>query len=64
MFALADQRVHMYVKPVVVEPSRLFLIASVGSVLPSLEMVVAPKYAVEKIDRFLVVSLVTNFFQK
>lgn len=56
MFALANQKVHMYCKPVIVEPSRLFLLASAGSVLPALEAVVASKYSVEKIDRFLVVA--------
>lgn len=56
MFALANQKVHMYCKPVLVEPSRLFLLSSVGSALPALEAVVAPKYSVEKIDKFLVVA--------
>lgn len=56
MFALPDQRVHHYCKPVTVDPSKLFLIASAGSVLPSLEAAIAPKYVVEKQDRFIIVS--------
>ena len=56
MFALPDQRVHQYCKPVTVDPAKLFLITSAGSVLPSLEAVIAPKYVVEKQERFLVVT--------
>jgi hypothetical protein len=57
MFALPDQQVHHYCKPVSVEPSKLFLVSTVGSVLPALEAVLAPKYVVEKQDRFFIVSL-------
>lgn len=60
MFALPDQRVHMYCKPVSIDPNKLFLLASAGSVLTALELVVAPKYTVEKMDRFLVVSLAVH----
>jgi hypothetical protein len=56
MFALPDQRVHHYCKPVSIDPSKLFLITSAGSVLPSLEASIAPKYVVEKQDRFLIVT--------
>jgi hypothetical protein len=56
MFALPDQRVHHYCKPVTIDPSKLFLIASAGSALPSLEAAIAPKYVVEKQDRFIVVT--------
>ena len=56
MFALPDQRVHHYCKPVTIDPSKLFLIASAGSVLPSLEAAIAPKYVVEKQDRFIIVT--------
>lgn len=57
MFALPDQRVHHYCKPVPVDPSKLFLVSTVGSVLPALESVLAPKYVVEKQDRFFIVNL-------
>ena len=56
MFALPDQRVHQYCKPVTIDPAKLFLVASAGSVLPSLEAAIAPKYVVEKQDRFLIVT--------
>lgn len=57
MFALPNQQVQHYCKPVQVDPSKLFLTVTAGSVLPSLEAAVSPKYTVEKQDRFLVVSL-------
>jgi|SRR5579885_833155 len=56
MFALPDQKVHQYCKPVTIDPSKLFLVASAGSVLPSLEAAIAPRYVVEKQDRFLIVT--------
>jgi hypothetical protein len=64
MFALPEQRVHMYCKPVAIEPSKLFLLVSAGAVLTALELVVAPKYVVEKMDRFVVVSPAPNPFKK
>jgi hypothetical protein len=57
MFALPDQEVQHYCKPVSVDPSKLFLLTTAGSVLPALEAVVSPKYVVDKQERFLVVSL-------
>lgn len=57
MFALPGQQVQHYCTPVPVDPTKLFLTVTAGSVLPALEMVVSPKYVVEKQDRFLVVSL-------
>lgn len=60
MFALPNQQVHHYCKPVSIDPSKLFLTFTVGSVLPSLEAAVSPKYSVEKQDKFLVVSPVNK----
>lgn len=57
MFGLPNQFVHMHCQPATVEPSRLFLTANVGAVLPALEAVIYPKYTVEKIDKYMVVSL-------
>lgn len=56
MFALPDQRVNMYCKPVEIDPSKLFLLVTAGSVLTALELVISPKYVIEKMDRFLVVT--------
>lgn len=57
MFALPGQLVEHYCTPVPVDPTKLFLTVTAGSVLPALEAVVSPKYSVEKQERFLVVSL-------
>lgn len=56
MFALPDQLVSMHCRPVPIEPSKLYLLTSSTSVLPSLETAVGKKYAVERVDRFVVVS--------
>ena len=56
MFALPDQRVHQYCKPVTIDPSKLFLLTSAGSVLTALETAVSPKYVVERQERFVVVT--------
>lgn len=56
MFALPNQQVQHYCKPVSIDPAKLFLVVTAGSVLPSLESVVSPKYVVEKQDKFLIVS--------
>ena len=56
MFALPDQVVSMYVKPVTIDPSKLFLLSSASSVLPALELVLEKKFTVEKVDRFIVVT--------
>lgn len=56
MFALPNQQVHHYCKPVSIDPDKLFLVVTAGSVLPSLETAISPKYTVEKQDKFLVVS--------
>lgn len=60
MFALPNQQVHHYCKPVSVDPNKLFLLTTAGSVLPSLEVALAPKFSVEKQDRFLIVSRSAN----
>lgn len=56
MFALPDQRVHHYCKPISIDPAKLFIIPTVGSFLPALEAVITPKYVVEKQDKYLLVS--------
>ncbi len=56
MFALPDQKVHQYCKPVMVEPNRLYLLTTASAVLPSLEHALGPKYVVELLDKYTVVS--------
>ena len=56
MFALPNQRVHNYCKPISVDPDKLFLIPTAWAVLPVLEQLLNPKYIVDKQDRFLIIS--------
>lgn len=56
MFALPGQTVSHYCKPAVVEPSKLYLLTTATSVLPSLEAAVGRNYVVESIDKYTVVS--------
>lgn len=58
MFALPNQLVSVYYKPINVEPNRLFLVAltQATSVLPALETTISEKYLVEQIDRFIIVT--------
>jgi hypothetical protein len=56
MFALPDQVVSMHVRPVPIEPTKLYLVANSTSVLPSLEAAVGKKYVVELADRYLIVT--------
>jgi len=56
MFALPGQTISYYCKPAIVEPSKLYLLTTATSVLPSLEQAVGKKYIVESIDKYTVVS--------
>lgn len=59
MFALDNQFVHLYYKPVLLDPSKLHLTAltKATSALPALETAVSPKYQTEQVDRFITVTL-------
>lgn len=61
MFALPGQTVAHYCKPVVVEPSKLYLLTTASAVLPSLEEAVGKNYVVESIDKYTVVSRKPTF---
>lgn len=56
MFALPDQKVHQYCAPIAIDPNRLFLTSNVGSFLTALELVLRPKYSVEREERFIIVT--------
>lgn len=58
MFALPNQIVSNYCKPVDVEPSKLYLIANAAALLPALELVLKGKYNVELVDKYIVVSVI------
>jgi hypothetical protein len=56
MFSLPDQIVNQYCEPVFIEPSKLYLVASATSVLPSLEAAIGPKYQVDLATKYIIVS--------
>ena len=56
MFGLPNQIVSQYCVPIPVEPSKLFLMITASSVLPSLEATAGNKYVVELAGKYVVVS--------
>lgn len=58
MFGLPDQTVAMHVNFIPVEPSKLYLTIRSTAALPSLEAAIAPKFAVELADKFVIVTRV------
>lgn len=56
MFALPEQVVHMYCNPVIIDPSKLYLLMTSSAVLPSLETAVGKKFNVELADKFVIVT--------
>jgi len=60
MFALPNQKVHMYCEPKEIEPTKCYLNAKASAVLPALEVSVGPKYSVERNAHFIVVSRKTS----
>jgi len=60
LFALPGQKIAQFCSPVEVEPSKLYLKIKVSSVLPALEMALSKKFAVERTERFVVVSRIVD----
>lgn len=56
MFALPDQKVHMHVHPINIEPTKLYLVLNSSAVLPSLEVALGKKYVVELVDKYVAVT--------
>jgi hypothetical protein len=56
MFALPDQKVHQYCQPKPVDPSKLYLVSTATSVLPSLETAIGKEYEIELANRFMIVT--------
>jgi hypothetical protein len=56
MFALPNQTVKQYCKPVTVEPSKLYLLLNASSVLPSLEVALGSKFVVKMVDKYATVE--------
>ena len=61
MFALPGQKVSDYCKPAIVEPSKLYLLTTATSVLPSLEEAIGKEFVVEALDKYTVVSRAPTF---
>lgn len=61
MFALPNQKVNSYCKPVFVEPTKLYLLTTASSVLPALEETLNKEFVVELVDKYTVVSRKTQF---
>lgn len=60
MFTLPNQKVNMYCKPMPIDSGRLFLTFNTSSFLPALEQAIGPKYKVELVTKYIVVSRVEN----
>lgn len=56
IFALPGQSVKDHCSPVSLDPNKCYLEVKSPAVLPALESAVGNKYAVEKVDRFIVLS--------
>jgi hypothetical protein len=57
MFALPNQFVNSYCEQIKIEPSKLYLTSKVSAVLPILEEALRGRYNVEKINKYIVVSI-------
>jgi|SRR5579885_1059819 len=56
MFGLSHQKVNQYCQPVNIDPNKLYLSYKVGAFLPALETLLASKYDVELMEKFITVS--------
>ena len=56
MFALPNQIVSQYCKPMPVDPAKLFVTLHATSVLPALELALGSKFKVETMDKYTVIS--------
>jgi hypothetical protein len=57
LFALPNQFVNSYCEQIKIEPSKLYLTSKVSAVLPILEEALRGRYNVEKINKYIVVSI-------
>lgn len=56
MFTLPDQTIQKFCAPVIVEPTKLYLTYTVGSILPALEEALSAKFTVEQAQKYLIIS--------
>ena len=56
IFALPNQFVNQYCKPVNINPDKLYLIITASAFFPALEVALGKKYSVERVNKYIVVS--------
>jgi hypothetical protein len=56
MFSLPDQTVRKYCSPVTIEPSKLYITASVQAVVPALETAIGKKFDIEMATKYIIIS--------
>jgi len=56
MFALPNQTVERYCTPITVQPDKLYLTSTVGSILPTLEDALGNKYNIELVQKYITIS--------
>lgn len=60
MFALPNQVVSKYCRPVTIDPSRLYVIPTAASLLPALEIALGDKFTIEMADKYFIISRVSK----
>ena len=56
MFALPNQVISNYCRPVSIEPTRLYVIPTAASVLPALEIALGDKFTIEPADKYFIIG--------
>jgi hypothetical protein len=56
MFSLPSQKISNFCQPVLIDPSRCFLLFKASSVLPSLEEAVGKNYECSAADKYIIVA--------
>ena len=56
MFSLPGQTVAKYCSPINVEPTKLYVTASVQAVVPALEAALGKKFTIERHQKFIVIA--------
>lgn len=60
MFALPNQKVWMHCHPIMIEPTKLYLVTNSSAVLPSLETALGKNFNIELTTKFLIVTKLTK----
>lgn len=62
MFSLPGKTIGDFCQPVLIEPSRCFLVFKASAVLPALEEAVGKNFTCEAMDKYIVVTRKKNGF--